>query len=60
MSCLSSAGTSANALHTQVWTAPVAVLVLKYLQVRSILGCAISTLAALLRMQLFTHRDLYT
>jgi hypothetical protein len=52
-------GTSANALHTQVWTALIAILVLKYLQLRSTFGWSLSNLVALLRMQLFTHRDLW-
>jgi IS4 transposase len=51
-------GTSANALHTQVWTALIALLVLKYLQPRSTFGWSLSNLVALPRMQLFTHRDL--
>ncbi len=52
-------GTSANALHTQLWTALIALLVLKYLQLRSTFGWSLSNLVALLRMQLFTHRDLW-
>ena len=52
-------GTSANALHTQLWTALIAMLVLKYLQLRSTFGWSLSNLVALLRMQLFTHRDLW-
>jgi hypothetical protein len=52
-------GTSANALHTQLWTALIAMLMLKYLQLRSTFGWSLSNLVALLRMQLFTHRDLW-
>ena len=52
-------GTSATALHTQIWTALIAMLVLKYLQLRSTFGWSLSNLVALLRMQLFTHRDLW-
>jgi hypothetical protein len=52
-------GTSANALHVQIWTALIAMLVLKYLQLRSTSGWSLSNLVALLRMQLFTHRDLW-
>src|SRR5881409_1170803 len=51
-------GTSANALKVQVWTALIAMLVLKYLQLRSRFGWSLSNLVALLRMNLFTHRDL--
>jgi hypothetical protein len=35
------------------------VLLLKYLQLRSTFGWSLSNLVALLRMQLFTHRDLW-
>ena len=31
-------GTSANAVHIQIWTAFIAILLLKYLQMRSRLG----------------------
>jgi len=52
-------GTSANAVKTQVWTALIAMLVLKYLQLRSTFGWSLSNLIALLRQQLFVYRDLY-
>jgi hypothetical protein len=52
-------GTSANAVRTQVWTALIAMLVLKYLQLKSKFAWSLSTLAALLRQQLFFYRDLY-
>ena len=52
-------GTSANALKVQVWTALIAILLLKYLQLRSRFGWSLSNLVALLRMHLFTHRDLW-
>jgi hypothetical protein len=52
-------GTSANALKVQVWTALIALLLLKYLQLRSRFGWSLSNLVALLRMNLFTHRDLW-
>jgi hypothetical protein len=51
-------GTSANALKTQIWTALIAILLLKYLHLRSRSGWSLSTLVALLRWNLFTHRDL--
>ncbi|MGI8741847.1 MAG: tyrosine-type recombinase/integrase [Bryobacteraceae bacterium] len=51
-------GTSANAVRTQVWTALIAMLVLKYLQLKSTFCWSLSTLAAL-RQQLFFYRDLY-
>ena len=52
-------GTSANALKVQVWTALIAILLLKYLQLRSRFAWSLSNLVALLRMNLFTHRDLW-
>ena len=52
-------GTSANALKIQVWTALIAMLILRYLQLRSSFGWSLSNLVALLRMNLFTHRDFW-
>jgi hypothetical protein len=52
-------GTSTNAVRTQVWTALIAMLVLKYLQLKSQFPWSLSTLAALLRQQLFFYRDLW-
>ena len=52
-------GTSANALHIQIWTALIALLVLKYLQVKAPFGWSLSNLVALLRMNLFVYRDLW-
>lgn len=52
-------GTSAHALHTQIWTALIALLVLKYLQLTSTFGWSRSNLVALLQFQRFTHRDLW-
>ncbi len=53
-------GTSANALHVQIWTALIALLVLKYLQMTATFGWSLSNLVALLRMNLFAYRDLWT
>jgi hypothetical protein len=52
-------GTSANAVHTQIWAALIAILVLKYLQLKSTFGWSLSNLTALLRHQLFVYRDLF-
>jgi len=52
-------GTSSNAVRVQIWTALIAMLVLKYLQLRSKHGWALSNLVALVRWNLFTHRDLW-
>lgn len=51
-------GTSANAVKIQIWTALIAMLLLRYLQLTARFGWSLATLVALLRMNLFTHRDL--
>ena len=51
-------GTSANAVKTQIWTALISMLLLRYLQLSSSFGWSLANLVALLRMNLFTHRDL--
>jgi hypothetical protein len=51
-------GTSFNAVKTQIWTALISMLLLRYLQLCSHFGWSLSNLVALLRMNLFTHRDL--
>jgi hypothetical protein len=52
-------GTSANAVRIQIWTALIAILLLKYLQMRSQLNWSLSNLVALLRLNLFVHRNLW-
>jgi hypothetical protein len=52
-------GTNSNAVKTQIWTALIAMLVLRYLQLMSSFGWSLSNLAALLRHQLFVYRDLF-
>jgi IS4 transposase len=52
-------GVSANAVKAQIWTALIAMLILKYLQMKAIFGWSLSSLAALLRPQLFIFRDLW-
>jgi hypothetical protein len=52
-------GTSANAVMIQIWTALIALLVLKYLTFRSRFGWSLSNLVAMLRYNLFTYRDLW-
>jgi hypothetical protein len=51
-------GTSANALHIQIWTALIAML-LTYLQLRARFHWSLSNRVALLRQQLFVYRDLF-
>ena len=53
-------GTSANAVKIQIWTALIAMLILRFLQLRSRFGWSLSNLVAILRMNLFTHRDLWS
>jgi IS4 transposase len=52
-------GTSANALKTQIWTALIALLAVKFLQLQSRFPWSLSRLIALLRQQLFVYRDLW-
>lgn len=51
-------GTSENALRIQIWTALLALLLLKWLHFLSAAKWSLSNLAALLRLNLFTYRDL--
>jgi IS4 transposase len=53
-------GTSANALKIQIWTALIAILILKYLKLKATFGWSLSNLVALLRQQLFVYRDLWS
>ncbi len=53
-------GTTPNALQVQIWTALIAILLLKYLKMRSTMAWSLSNLVALLRLNLFVHRDLWT
>jgi IS4 transposase len=51
-------GRSANAVLVQIWTALIAMLLLRWLQMRSSFGWSLSNLVALLRQQMFVYRDL--
>ena len=53
-------GTSENAVQTQIWTALIAMLLVRLLQLRSTWNWSLSNLVALLRQQLFVYRDLTT
>jgi Transposase DDE domain/Domain of unknown function (DUF4372) len=53
-------GTSENAVRMQIWTALIAMVVLRYLQLRSTWKWSLSNLVALLRYQLFVYRDLWS
>ena len=52
-------GTSANAVHIQIWTALIAMLLVKSLQFKSTCKWHLSNLVALLRLNLFTYRELW-
>jgi hypothetical protein len=52
-------GTSENALHIQIWTALIAMLTLRFLQLRSKWNWSLSNLVAMIRLNLFTYRDLH-
>jgi hypothetical protein len=51
-------GTSRNALLIQIWTALIAMLLLKWLHHLSKAKWSFSNLACMLRLNLFTYRDL--
>jgi hypothetical protein len=51
-------GTSENALRIQIWTALIALLLLRWLHHLSRARWSLSNLAAMLRLNLFTYRDL--
>lgn len=51
-------GMSPNAVLTQIWTALIAMLLLKYLMLLSSFAWSFANLLAMLRLQLFVYRDL--
>lgn len=53
-------GTSENALHVQIWTALIAMLMLRFLQLSSTWGWSLSNLVAMIRLNLFTYRHLHS
>ena len=52
-------GTSENAVKSQIWTALLGILLMKYLQLMAKLGWALSNLIALFRLNILVHRDLW-
>lgn len=52
-------GTSANAIHIQLWTALIAMLVVRYLKLKSMCEASLSNLFAMLRFHLFSYQDLW-
>jgi hypothetical protein len=53
-------GTSENAVRVQIWIALIAMLLLTFLQLKSTWPWSLSNLAALLRFNLLTYRELWT
>jgi hypothetical protein len=51
-------GTTENALRIQIWTALIALLLIKWMKHQSKSGWCLSTMAAVLRWNLFVYRDL--
>jgi hypothetical protein len=51
--------TSPNAVWTQIWTAVIAMLLLRYIQLKSKMNWGFSNLLYFLRMNLFVYRDLW-
>jgi Transposase DDE domain/Domain of unknown function (DUF4372) len=52
-------GTSANAVWIQIWTALIAMLLIKFLQLKARFGWSFSNLVYFLRMNLLVYRDLW-
>lgn len=52
-------GTSENAVKTQIWTALISILLLKYLKFKSSFRWSFTELCSMLRFSLFTYRDLW-
>ena len=52
-------GTSENAVNVQIWTALIAMLLVKFLLLKSTWAWSLSNLAAMLRFNLLTYRDLW-
>jgi hypothetical protein len=52
-------GTSPNALAVQIWTALIAILLVKFLAFKSKCKLPLCRLVALLRLNLFSYRDLW-
>ena len=51
-------GTSENALKIQIWTAMISLLVIKWLHYMSSGKLSLSVMSTMLRMNLFTYRQL--
>ncbi len=52
-------GTTENALYIQIWTALIAMLLIKFFQLKSKFEWSLSNLVAFLRWNLFSYKDLW-
>lgn len=52
-------GTSMNAIQIQLWTALIAMLLIRYIKLKSQCPVSLSNLVAMLRFHLLAHRDLW-
>lgn len=52
-------GTTEKAVLTQIWTALIVMLLLRWLKMKARYGWGLSNLLAILRQQLFVYRDLF-
>ncbi len=52
-------GTSYNAVMIQIWTALIAMLILKYLKMKAKIKWSLSNLVAMLRFNLLSYKDLW-
>jgi hypothetical protein len=52
-------GTTENALYIQIWTALIAILLIKFMRFKAASAWSLSNLVAFLRWNLFTYRDLW-
>lgn len=52
-------GTTENALYIQIWTALIAMLLIKFLKFKAAINWSLSNLVAFLRWNLFTYRSLW-
>jgi len=52
-------GTTEKAVLTQIWTALIVMLLLRFLKLKARYGWSLSNLFALVRQQLFVYRDLF-
>lgn len=52
-------GTTENALNIQIWTALIAMLLIKFVQLKAKFEWSLSNLVTFLKWNLFTYKDLW-